>query len=281
MIRSSLLNRSLTGLSKSFSYSVVSRESSKPGFVQSLLHGAPDDQEGVYAKTLQHSKLVGRGKNHHELIIHKVHPSKTDEYKKLAEAYFKTLTPGPTEPTTIRPVLMGSWECILGELDTFYHIVRHPSLTDVLPLSTSSTAHQALLPLLASRQSSLLQEFAFSPAHDNPTMDQKSAKAEGGIFELRSYQLKPGTMLEWEGAWKRGIEARRKFVIPMGAWFSQVGRLHVVHHMWQFKDMQERKEVREKAWAISGWSDTVTQTVKLAQGMSSQIMRPMSWSPIK
>lgn len=33
---------------------------------------------------------------------------------------------------------------------------------------------------------------------------------------------------------RRGIEARRKFVAPIGAWFSQVGRLHQVNHMWQY-----------------------------------------------
>lgn len=64
----------------------------------------------------------------------------------------------------------------------------------------------------------------------------------------------PGTLLEWENTWlltlavssraliltcsylsrRRGIEARRKSVAPVGAWFSQVGRLHEVHHMWQY-----------------------------------------------
>lgn len=33
---------------------------------------------------------------------------------------------------------------------------------------------------------------------------------------------------------RRGIEARRKFVRPVGAWFSQVGRLHQVYHLWQY-----------------------------------------------
>lgn len=33
---------------------------------------------------------------------------------------------------------------------------------------------------------------------------------------------------------RRGIEARRKFVAPVGAWFSQIGRLHQVYHMWQY-----------------------------------------------
>lgn len=33
---------------------------------------------------------------------------------------------------------------------------------------------------------------------------------------------------------RKGIEARRQFVEPVGAWFSQIGRLHQVHHMWQY-----------------------------------------------
>jgi hypothetical protein len=34
---------------------------------------------------------------------------------------------------------------------------------------------------------------------------------------MRSYQLTPGTLLEWEAAWRRGIEARKKFVVRFRA----------------------------------------------------------------
>jgi hypothetical protein len=50
-----------------------------------------------------------------------------------------------------------------------------------------------MVPHLASRSSHLGQEFAFLPT--------LPPRVEGGIFELRSYQLKPGTLLEWENAW--------------------------------------------------------------------------------
>jgi hypothetical protein len=39
----------------------------------------------------------------------------------------------------------------------------------------------------------LAQEFAFLPT--SPPRDK------GGIFELRAYQLTPGTLLEWEATW--------------------------------------------------------------------------------
>jgi len=54
-----------------------------------------------------------------------------------------------------------------------------------------------MLPHLTSRSSQLSQEFAFFPT--------APPRAQGGIFELRSYQLKPGTLLEWENTWSASV----------------------------------------------------------------------------
>jgi hypothetical protein len=66
-----------------------------------------------------------------------------------------------------------------------------------------------LLSHIQSRHSQLLSEFSFWPS--SPPRD--SGYEDGGVFEMRSYQLMPGKLLEWEGAWRRGLEARRKFVV--------------------------------------------------------------------
>ena len=50
-----------------------------------------------------------------------------------------------------------------------------------------------MIPHLRSRESQICQEFAFFPTAPPHT--------EGGIFELRRYQLKSGALLEWEMAW--------------------------------------------------------------------------------
>jgi hypothetical protein len=50
------------------------------------------------------------------------------------------------------------------------------------------------------------------PAHDNPALGGPEGQ---GIFELRTYSLVPGAMLEWEAAWRKGIEARRRFVVSV------------------------------------------------------------------
>lgn len=50
-----------------------------------------------------------------------------------------------------------------------------------------------MLPYINTRSSQLNQEFAFFPS--------APPHIQGGIFELRSYQLMPGTLLQWENTW--------------------------------------------------------------------------------
>ncbi len=65
-----------------------------------------------------------------------------------------------------------------------------------------------------SKPSSLIQEFAF--------WTTSAPREFGGIFELRTYTLAPGNLLEWETHWRKGLACRRQVMEPVGAWFSQL-----------------------------------------------------------
>jgi hypothetical protein len=243
--------------------------------VQSLLHGSPKAKKEGQLELQQHSRLVGRGKYVHSFEVHRVKPDCIDEYKKAAEKFY----PAIAADSDLHVKLTGSWEVVVGQLDTFVHILEYENYcgydrtTELIRESKHNEAFKALLPYILTRNTQLNQEFAFLPS--SPPHDQ------GGIFELRTYQLKPGRLLEWESAWKRGIEARSQFIKPVGAWFSQVGRLHEVHHMWQHKDLQDRKDTREKAWQVDGWSETIHKTSNLAKWMDASILKPLPYSPLK
>ncbi|KAK7695027.1 hypothetical protein QCA50_002215 [Cerrena zonata] len=220
-------------------------------------------------------QVVARGKYVHGFEVHKVKPSATDEYKRAAESYYASIKDDPE----LHVKLTGSWETLIGEQDTFYHILEYENYagydktTAKIANSEYQEAYKKMLPYLNSRTLNLAQEFAFFPTAPPHT--------EGGIFEMRSYQLKPGTLLEWEHAWRKGIEARRKFVEPVGAWFSQVGRLHQVHHLWQYPDLKTRKETREKAWQLDGWAETVSKTANFSKFMDAYVLQPLPYSPLK
>ncbi|KAF9055830.1 hypothetical protein BJ165DRAFT_449208 [Panaeolus papilionaceus] len=255
----------------------VLSSSTKRGIsVQSLLHGSPEAKKAGDIDTQQHSRLVGRGKYIHDFETHRVKPDKLDQYKEAArEKFYK----GIQEDSRLCVKLSGNWETLVGEQDVFIHILEYENYggydktTQLIRTSEHLNNYRAMLPFLNSRSNQLNQEFAFLPT--------APPHAEGGVFELRSYQLKPGTLLEWENAWRRGIEARRKSIAPVGAWFSQVGRLHQVHHMWQYPNMQTRRDMREKAWQNDGWAETVSKTSQLAWSMDSHILIPLPFSPLK
>lgn len=128
-----------------------------------------------------------------------------------------------------------------------------------------------LKPLINSKKVSLMQEFSFWPTAPPRTL--------GGVFELRSYTLLPGKLMEWEAHWQGGLKARREVMEGVGAWFVQIGELNTVHFLWQFADLEERRRQREQSWERPGWADTVHKTVPLIQTMKSRIMIPMPWSP--
>nr|CAD7429724.1 unnamed protein product [Timema monikensis] len=125
--------------------------------------------------------------------------------------------------------------------------------------------------LLRSRHLQYLLSFSYWP----PVV----AREGPNIYEIRSYRLKPGTMIEWGNNWARAINYRRNNDEPFAAFFSQIGRLYNVHHIWCYKDLQARKETRESAWRSPGWDECVAYTVPLIREMHSRVLHPTSFSP--
>ncbi|KAG7224614.1 hypothetical protein INR49_011367 [Caranx melampygus] len=79
----------------------------------------------------------------------------------------------------------------------------------------------------------------------------------------------------------RAIEIRQQNQEAVGGFFSQIGSLYTVHHLWAYKDLQSREDTRNAAWQREGWDEVVYYTVPLIQHMESRIMIPMKTSPLK
>ncbi|KAI9638889.1 uncharacterized protein MKK02DRAFT_41916 [Dioszegia hungarica] len=257
-------------------------------FWSALLYGsAAAKSEGLTAPksaaaAQAHSKLIGRGKYVHEVVTHHIHPAAREAYLAAADKYYRALLARAPEFGGIK--VTGAWEVVVGSVGEFVHIFEYEGYKGFDEAQARfrgdeemASLQAALLPHLQSRQHQLVSEFSFWPS--SPPRD--SGFKDGGVFEMRTYRLHPGKLLEWENAWRRGLEARRRFVSPVGAFFSQVGQLHEVHHIWQYPDMETRKATREQAWSVGTWSDTVQETVKLTRDMKTSILKPLAWSPLR
>jgi len=144
--------------------------------------------------------------------------------------------------------------------------------------------------LLRSRHLQYLLAFSYWPQIENRTGKN--------IYEMRSYRLKPGTMIEWGNNWARAISYRKNNNEAFAGFFSQIGRLYNVHHIWcelsliwihlnfqvthlilGYKSLQERKETREAAWRSPGWDECVAYTVPLIREMHCRVLAPTEFSP--
>lgn len=247
----------------------------KAGPLTNLIYGTKEGRELEAQLEASFSQVLARGKYVHSIVFHEVKPDKVDEYVKLVGDWYPKMANTPENKVH----LVGSWRTEVGDCDTFVHIWEyqkyegyHASRHNISNHPEFAEFDNKLKGMIKSKNISLMQEFSFWPT--------TPPRQLGGVFELRSYTLHPGNLLEWETHWRRGLKARREVMEGVGAWFVQIGDLNTVHHLWQFANLEERRTRREQSWQVEGWSDTVHKTVPLIQSMKSRILIPMPWSPV-
>ncbi|KAI3647558.1 hypothetical protein MP228_007779 [Amoeboaphelidium protococcarum] len=239
-----------------------------------------DDVDDDDDRDTTFSKKLARGKYVHELVFHDVKPDKMDEYRKLVADHYPRIAQNKDNQVN----LVGSWNTSVGaDLDQVVHMWEYKGYTgydktmSLLQHDPQYQEYSKQLPkLIRRRQNQMCLEFAFWL-----TSPPQPAKDTTDIYELRSYMLKAGNLLEWEQQWKRGLEIRKKYCQPVGAWFTQLGALSLVHHMWVYPSLDDRKRQREEAWQEDGWAQTVYNTVPLVKDMRTRILKPMPFSPLK
>ncbi|VVC36197.1 Hypothetical protein CINCED_3A017435 [Cinara cedri] len=211
----------------------------------------------------------------YELQTHNVRPDSINEYIKNYEQLVQLCQEIPD----LKYELVGSWSVHVGDLDQYVHLWKHQGGYAAIDKTNSilkdNKEHSQLRVergrFLRSRHLQYMLAFSFWPSIE--------LKSGSNIYEIRSYSLKPGTMIEWGNNWARAINHRRSNDEPFAGFFSQVGRLYNVHHFWCYKNLEVRTQTREAAWMSPGWDECVAYTVPLIKEMQSKILHPTPFSP--
>jgi hypothetical protein len=96
------------------------------------------------------------------------------------------------------------------------------------------------------------------------------------IYEIRTYLLKPGTPPQADAAFAERIEARSKLSPIAGFWRTEVGTLNQIIHIWPYKDVNERDQIRAEAVKSGVWPPKIADFVL---EMESKIVHPAPFSP--
>ncbi|XP_015592759.1 protein NipSnap [Cephus cinctus] len=225
-----------------------------------------------------HSRMLSDKEVIYALNTHNIRPDSIDKY--LAN-YEENVNFIHSKKGELNCELVGSWTVEVGDLDQALHLWQYTGgferIDRAQAMFSKDADYQRLLKergnYLRSRHLQYLLAFSYWP---------QIVKREGANkYEIRSYSLKPGTMIEWGNNWARAINYRRNNNEAFAGFFSQIGRLYNVHHIWCYKDLQSRKETRESAWRSPGWDECVAYTVPLIREMHSRVLNPTSFSPTK
>uniref|UniRef100_A0A665VHF8 NIPSNAP domain-containing protein n=1 Tax=Echeneis naucrates TaxID=173247 RepID=A0A665VHF8_ECHNA len=221
-----------------------------------------------------HSNLLTKNEesNLYKIQFHNVKPESLEAYNKLCEDVLPSIHADKYYPCE----LVGTWNTWYGEQDQAVHLWRYrggyPALTEVMNKLRQNKEFTAYRKergkMLLSRRNQLLLEFSF--------WNEPVPREGPNIYELRSYQLRVRSGYE-----ARAIGYRQHNREAVGGFFSQIGNLYMVHHLWAYKDLQSRENTRNAAWQQEGWHEVVYYTVPLIQHMDSRIMIPTKASPMQ
>ena len=96
------------------------------------------------------------------------------------------------------------------------------------------------------------------------------------ILEMRSYQLKPRSQPEVLKRFGEALPGRVKFSPLGGFFYTDVGALNSIIHLWPYANLGEREHIRAEAAKSSGWPPKIGEFI---EHMESKILIPAPFSP--
>jgi len=226
-----------------------------------------------------HSDQFAKKERIIEIHSHSVKPDSIDKYLKNQETFQGFVN---ANKDVLHGECLGNFSVLIGDQDQFVHIWRYDggyqNIDENLKFLETNKDYKLIMndmkPLLRNREVEYFLPFSFWP--------EVELRKPSHIYELRSYHLKPGTMVEWGNYWAKAIKLRdyQHTEAYMGL-FSQIGELYNVKHVWCYESLEARQHAREIVWQHTQdqWQEIVARTVPLVRRMNSRVLKPLTISP--
>jgi hypothetical protein len=91
------------------------------------------------------------------------------------------------------------------------------------------------------------------------------------IYEIRTYEIAPGSLAEVEKRFGEAYEHRKKYSPLTAFWHTEIGPLNQIIHVWGYDSLQHRTEVRAAAAKETGWPPKIQEFI---ENMESEIFMP-------
>jgi hypothetical protein len=209
----------------------------------------------------------------YELRTYTLTPGKQGEYLKLNQEIGRQ-TRGDKYGK-----LEGAWTTEFGLLNQYVHLWNYPSLDERDRLRAELMKNEdwtkgyvpKIRPMMLAQENKIL----------SPVLPLKPPADAGHVYELRWYRAHPGKAAEWLGHFKAIMPVREKFSKNVGLWQTEMGQLNEVVHLWAYRDLNHRGEVRGNALKDPEWQKFLAVSAPLLVEMRSVVLNPTAVSPMR
>lgn len=101
-------------------------------------------------------------------------------------------------------------------------------------------------------------------------------------YEIRTYRLKNGAIPEYlKVVEEEGIAIQKSHLGHLvGYFYSEVGPINEIVHIWAFASLDERQERRAALMADPAWRAFLPKIRDLIEVADNKIMKPAAFSPL-
>jgi hypothetical protein len=169
--------------------------------------------------------------------------------------------------------LGGFWHTDIGPLNQVVHLWPYEDLKHRTEVRAAAAKDPNWPP--KARELYVAQETEILlPA---PFMGPLKSGNLGGIYELRIYTCQVGSMPEVLKRWGEAVPHREKFSPLAGCWYTELGGLNKLIHLWPYADFAARARIREESSKGGHWPP---QSREFWVRQENKMLLPADFSPM-
>ena len=169
--------------------------------------------------------------------------------------------------------LAAFWHTDIGPLNQVIHVWPYESLDERDQIRAEASKDPNWPP----HDLSMIQEMQSEIWNPAPFMRPMGGdQALGSIYEMRIYTYLPGSIPELLQRWEKALPYREGFSPCVAAMHTEFGALNRWMHIWPYKDLNQREEVRKAAGGTPNWPSGAPGRIR----QENKILIPASFSPM-
>ena len=99
------------------------------------------------------------------------------------------------------------------------------------------------------------------------------------IYEVRTYHIQPRSLPEVLKRFEEGYQKRKEFSELAAFWYTEIGPLNQIIHVWRFDDDADRRAWWSTVYSDAGFLEFAGQFRPLVLDQQNKLMFDAPWGP--